>query len=154
MPALQETRAVLTLKPGAPADVAELGAPVESGTVVKKGRVHEFLQPLADGKIGRRFQDLRVIGVRTVEAGVASAKLFLQFETFGDNTAMPTGGGAFTLTGFAGDQALGAASSGLLYLPYANVWYPNRFVFEVPLADFDAADRLEFVAMAEEVRSV
>jgi hypothetical protein len=45
-------------------------------------------------------------------------------------------------------------SSSGLFLPYANFWYPNRFVFDVPTADFDRADRFEFIAKPEEVRAV
>ncbi len=123
-------------------------------TMVKKGRAHEYPQLLTDGKIGRRFQDLRVIGIKTVEAGVPSAKLFVQFEVFGDNTAAPTNGVGFEAALFAGSQQLASLSSSSLFLPYANYWYPNRSVFEVPVADFDQADRLEFIAKPEEVRTV
>lgn len=154
MPALQETRTVVTLAPAKPAGLADLGVPLVEATVVKKGRVHEFQQLLPDGKIGRRFQDLRVIAIKTVEAGVPSAKLFVQFEVFGDNTAAPTNGGGFEADLFAGPRQLASLSSGSLFLPYASFWYPNRFVFEVPIADFDQADRLEFIAKPEEVRAV
>lgn len=151
---LQETRTAVTLAPAKPAGLADLGVPMVDTTVVKKGRVHEFLQLLTDGKIGRRFQDLRVIGVKTVEAGVPSAKLFVQFEVFGDNTAAPANGVGFEATLFAGTQQLDSLSSSSLFLPYASFWYPNRFVFEVSMAAFDQADRLEFIAKAEEVRTV
>ncbi|MCG5238013.1 hypothetical protein [Xanthobacter oligotrophicus] len=154
MPALQETRTVVTLAPAKPAGLADLGVPSVDTAVVKKGRVHEFPQLLADGKIGRRFQDLRVIGIKTVEAGVPSAKLFIQFEVFGDDTMATTNGGGFEAALFAGSQQLASLSSSVLFLPYANFWYPNRFVFEVPMADFDQADRLDFIAKPEEVRAV
>jgi hypothetical protein len=154
LPSLQETRAVVTLAPAKPAGLADLGAPLADAAVVKKGRVHEYLQLLTDGDIGRRFQDIRVIGIKTVEAGVPSAKLFVQFEVFGDNTAAPTNGVGFEAVLFAGAQQLTSLSSSSLFLPYANFWYPNRFVFDVPMADFDQADRLEFIAKAEEVRIV
>lgn len=153
MPSLQETRATVTLAPAKPAGLADLGAPLEDA-VVKKGRVHEYLQHLTDGAIGRRFQDIRVIGIKTVEAGVPSAKIFVQFEVFGDNTAAPANGVGFEAVLFAGSQQLASLSSSSLFLPYANFWYPNRFVFDVPIADFDQADRLEFVAKPEEVRAV
>ncbi|MCI4678163.1 hypothetical protein K9U39_15120 [Rhodoblastus acidophilus] len=123
-------------------------------TVVKKGRVHEFAQVLTDGKIGRRFQDLRVIAINTVEAGVPSAKLFVQFEVFGDNTAAPANGAGFEAVLYAGAQQLASLSSSSLFLPYADFWYPNRFVFEMPMADFDRADRCEFIAKSEEVCSL
>lgn len=154
MPSLQETRTIVPLAPAKPTGLADLGAPLVDATMVKKGRAHELPQLLTDGKIGRRFQDLRVIGIKTVEAGVTSAKFFVQFEVFGDNTAAPTKGVGFEAALFAGSQQLASLSSSSLFLPYANYWYPNRFVFEVPVADFDRADRLEFIAMPEEVRAV
>ena len=154
MSSLQETRTVVTLAPAKPAGLADLGVPSVDSAVVKKGRVHEFPQLLADGKIGRRFQDLRVIAIKTVEAGAPAAKIFIQFEVFGDNTAAPTSGAGFEAVLFAGAQQLASLSSGSLFLPYANFWYPNRFVFEVSMVDFDQADRLEFIAKPEEVRAV
>ncbi|MFG1375309.1 hypothetical protein [Xanthobacter autotrophicus] len=154
MPALQETRTVVALAPAKPAGLADLGLPLVDSTAVKKGRVHEYLQLLTDGKIGRRFQDIRIIALKTVEAGVPSAKVFVQFEVFGDNTAAPTNGVGFEAVLFAGEQQLASLSSSSLFLPYANFWYPNRFVFEVPIADFDQADRLDFIAKAEEVRTL
>jgi hypothetical protein len=153
VPSLQEIRAILTLSPAKPVGLADWGTPLVETTVVKKGRVHEFAQILADGKIGRRFQDLRVVGINTVEAAVSSAKLFVQFEVFGDNTAAPANGVGFEAVLYAGSQQLASLSSSSLFLPYGNFWYPNRFVFEVPVADFDRADRFEFVAKPEEVRT-
>jgi hypothetical protein len=152
LPTLQETRVVLTLAPAKPTGLAELGVPSVDEAIVKKGRVHEFPQLLTDGKIGRRFQDLRVVGIKTVEGGILSAKLFVQFEVFGDNTAAPTNGVGFEAVLFAGAQQLGSLSSASLFIPYANFWYPNRFVFEAPIAVCDQADRLEFIAKPEEVR--
>jgi hypothetical protein len=154
LPSLQETHAVVTLAPAKPTGLSDLGAPLVETTMVKKGRAHEFPQLLTDGNIGRRFQDLRVVGIKTVEGGVASAKFVVQFEVFGDNTAGPTNGVGFEATLFAGSQRLASLSSGSLFLPYANFWYPNRFVFEAPVEDFDRADRLEFIAKPEEVRIV
>ena len=154
MPSLQELRTVVTLAPAKPAGLADLGTPLVDTTVVKKGRAHEFAQVLTDGKIGRRFQDLRVIGINTVEGAVPSAKLFVQFEVFGDNTAAPTNGVGFEAVLYAGSQQLASLSSSSLFLPYGNFWYPNRFVFEVPTADFDRADRFEFIAKSEEVRNI
>lgn len=154
MPSLQETRTVVTLAPAKPAGLADLGAPLFDTAVVKKGRVHEFAQVLPDGKIGRRFQDLRAIGVNTVEGAVQSAKLFIQFEVFGDGTAAPANGVGFEAVLYAGSQQLASLSSSSLFLPYGNFWYPNRFVFEVPTEDFDQADRFEFIAKSEEVRNI
>lgn len=154
MPSLQEIRTAVTLAPAKPAGLADLGAPLIDTSVVKKGRVHEFAQVLSDGKIGRRFQDLRVTGISTVEAGVPSAKLFVQFEVFGDNTAGPTNGVGFDAVLYAGTEQLASLSSSSLFLPFGNFWYPNRFVFEVPVADFARADGFEFVAKPEEVRNI
>jgi hypothetical protein len=154
LPALQETRAVVTLAPAKPTGLADLGAPLGDATIVKKGRAHEFPQLLTSGEIGRRFQDLRVIGIKTPEGEVTTAKFFVQFEVFGDNTAGPANGVGFEAHLFADSQQLGTLSSSSLFLPYANFWYPNRFVFEVPAADFDRVDRLEFVAKPEEVRTL
>ncbi|ATQ67669.1 MULTISPECIES: hypothetical protein [Methylosinus] len=154
MPSLQETRAVVTLAPAKPTGLADLGVPLDDATLVKKGRAHEFPQLLTDGVLGRRFQDLRVIAIKTVEAGVASAKFFVQFEVFGDNTAAPTNGVGFDAALFAGSEQVAAFSSSSLFLPYANFWYPNRFVFEIPAEDFDRVERLEFIAKPEEVRIV
>ncbi|MDI4655378.1 hypothetical protein [Xanthobacter autotrophicus] len=154
LPSLQETRTVVTLAPAKPVGLADLGMPLVDSTVVKKGRVHEYLQLLTDGKIGRRFQDIRVVALKTVEAEVPSAKVFVQFEVFGDNTAAPTNGVGFEAVLLAGEQQLATLSSSSLFLPYANFWYPNRFVFEVSIADFDQADRLDFIAKPEEVRAL
>lgn len=154
MPSLQEIRTVVELAPAKPTGLADLGVPMVDTTVVKKGRAHEFAQLLADGKIGRRFQDLRLIGISTAEAAVPTAKLFVQFEVFGDNTVAPPNGAGFDGVLYAGTQPLAHLSSTSFFLPYANFWYPNRFVFEVPTADFDKADRFEFVATSEEVRGI
>lgn len=154
MPALQETRTVVNLAPAKPSGLADLGVPVADTTSVKKGRVHEFAQLLADGKIGRRFQDLRVIAINTVEGSAPTAKVFVQFEVFGDNTAAPTNGIGFDAVLAAGDKQLASFSSSSLFLPYGNYWYPNRFVFEVPVTDFEGADRLEFIAKSEDIRAL
>lgn len=154
MPLLQEFRTIMTLAPAKPVGLADFGAPLVDTAVVKKGRVHEFLQALTDGKVGRRFQDLRVIGIRTVEGAVPCARLFVQFEVFGDNTAAPANGVGFDAALHAGAQRLTGLSSSSLFLPYGNFWYPNRFVFDVPVADFDRADRFEFIARPEEVRII
>ncbi len=154
MPTLQEIRIVVPLAPAKPVGLADLGAPLDDSSVVRKGRAHEFAQTLADGSIGRRFQDLRIVGINTVEAAVRSARLFVQFEVFGDNTAVPANGVGFEAVLHAGTRALVSLSSTSLFLPYANFWYPNRYVFEVPTADFDQADRFEFIAKPEEVRSI
>lgn len=154
MPVLQEIHTVVTLAPAKPVGLADFGAPSLDTAVVKKGRAHEFAQVLPDGKIGRRFQDLRVIAISTVEGGIPSNKLFIQFDVFGDDTAAPADGVGFESILFAGAQQLASLRSSSLFLPYGNFWYPNRFVFEAPTADFDRADRLEFIAKSEEVRII
>lgn len=154
MPALQETRTSVTLAPAKPTGLADLGVPPSDAIAVKKGRVHEFPQLLADGKIGRRFQDLKVIAIKTEEAGAPLVRLFVQFEVFGDNTAAPASGPGFEAVLLAGETPLATLATGSLFLPYGNFWYANRFVFEVPLADFDTADRLDFIARPEEVRAI
>lgn len=153
MPALQETRVVVTLAPAKTGGLADLGVPLSDTTVVRKGRVHEFAQMLADGKIGRRFQDLRVMAIRTEEGGAPSAKVIVQFEVFGDDTATPAAGSGIEVAFFAGETPLASLSSGSLFLPYANFWYPNRFVFELPMAAFDQLDRLEFIVKPQEVHA-
>ena len=82
--------------------------------------------------------------------------MFVQFEVFGDNTAAPpTNGVGFEAALFAGSQQLASLSSSSLFLPYANFWYPNRFVFEVPVGGLRyKLDRFEFIAKPEEVRTV
>jgi hypothetical protein len=150
VPSLQEFRVVVPLSPAKPVGLADLGAPAVEGALVKKGRAHEFAQVLTDGKIGRRFQDLRVIAIHTFEAGVPSHKLFVQFEVFGDDTAVSEAGVGFDAVLQAGETRLANLSSSRLFLPYANFWYPNRFVFDAPAAA--EADRLVFIAKSEEVR--
>ncbi len=154
MPLLQESRVPLALAVAKPTGLADLGAPLTDDAVVKKARAHEHAQHLADGAIGRRFQDIRAIGIKTAEAGVPSAKFFIQFEVFGDNTAAPAGAGGFEAILFAGARRLATLASSGMFLPYANFWYANRFVFDVSIADFDQADRLEFIARPEQVRAL
>ncbi len=154
MPSLQEVCTVVALAPAKPTGLADLGVPLVASSVVKKGRAHEFAQLTADGTIGRRFQDLRIVGIHTLEGGAPSAKLFVQFEVFGDNTAVLADGSGFGAVLHAGGQQLMRLSSSSLFLPYANFWYPNRFVFDVPTAVVDQVDRLDFIATAEDVRSL
>jgi hypothetical protein len=154
VPVLQETRNFIALVSAKPTGLADLGVPISEVTVIKKGRVHEFAQLLTDGKIGRRFQDLRVIGIKTVEAEIPSAKFFVQFEVFGDNTMAPASGTGFDAVLTDGSQPLTNLSSGNLFLPYGNCWYQNRCVFDVPVVDFDRASSLEFITKLEEVCSI
>ena len=54
----------------------------------------------------------------------------------------------------AGGTPLATFTSGSLFLPLGNFWYANRFAFALPVADFDAADALDFIAKAEEVQAI
>jgi hypothetical protein len=154
LPSLQETRVSIALAPVKPAASADLGAPLVESTSVKKGRAQEHLQPLDDGKIGRRFQGFRITAIKTIEGGLPTAKVFVTFEVFGDNTAAPDKGVGFDAVLFAGETPLTCLSSTSLFLPYANFWYPNSFVFDIPLADFDQTDRMDFIAKPEPVRTI
>ncbi len=154
MAALQEIGTVIALAPAKPTGLAELGVPLDPSSVVKKGRAHEFAQLLADGTIGRRFQDLRVTAIQTQEAAAPSAKVFVQFEVFGDNTAVLDDGSGFQARLFAGDALLADLTSSALFLPYGNFWYANRFVFDVPAIALAQADRFEFIATSEDVRAL
>lgn len=151
MSVLQETRVKIAVAVAKKSGLAELGAPIDETTLVKKGRAHEFFQNLDSGAIGRRFQDLKIIAVQTVEAGASLARLFVTFEAFGDSTAAPVNGVGFKASFSAGDKLLGEVSSSSLFLPFANFWYPQRFVFALTAEEFAALDGFEFVAQSEEV---
>jgi hypothetical protein len=155
VPALQEARVSVAFAPvRATAGFAEFGAPNLETASIKQGRLGELLQFLADGAIGRRFQGLRFTGIQTVEGEIASAKLFVAFEAFGDNSAAPAGGVGVDIALFAGETPLARLFSTSVFLPYANFWYPNSYVFALPLEEFDRADRLEFIARPEVVRII
>lgn len=151
MPVLQETKVKIAVSAAKKSGLADLGAPIDDATEVKKGRAHEFFQNLDSGAIGRRFQDLKIIAVKTAEAGAVSARLFVLFEAFGDSTAAPVNGVGFSANVYAGDKLLAALTSSSLFMPYANFWYPQRFVFPLSVADFEALDGFEFIGLPEEV---
>ncbi|QDF99813.1 hypothetical protein CJ010_18490 [Azoarcus sp. DD4] len=135
--------------------MAQLGIPVQDDTQVKKGKLHEFIQLTHDDKVGRRYQNIRVTAVKTAEGGIDSAKVFFQFEAFGDdNVPEAPGSAAFSVALFAGDTCLLALPASSLFLPYGRAWYENQFVYEVPLAAFDQADRLQFTVKADQVRMI
>lgn len=81
VPALAEKTTQIELKDAKPKGLSmtQLGVPVLESTVVKKGKLQEFFQFLDDGKVGRRFQNIRVTGIKTSEGGVEAAKIFVQF---------------------------------------------------------------------------
>ena len=152
MPLLVESKTPIKLAPAKPNGLHELGVPVLPHTAVKKGKLQEFSQLLEGGQVGRRFQNLRVTAVKTSEADVESAKLFVQFEVFGDDNVPVAENSGFRAGLYERGDRLLDLPPAKLYLPYARFWYENHFVFEISLAVFDRVDELELVAKADEVR--
>lgn len=148
---LIESKTFVDVRPAKPTGLGDLGVPLQEATVIKKGKMHERTQYLADGAVGRMFQNLRVIAVKTPVDGVLSAKLFVLLEVFGDNTAPAAANSGFDLALYAGTEHLQELSPGSLFLPYANFWYDNRFAFDISTDVFDRLDRLEFIAKADQV---
>lgn len=157
MPTLAENTTFVELKIAKPTGLgmAQLGIPVQDSTLVKKGKLHEFIQLTNEGKDGRRYQNVRVTAVKTAEGGIDSAKVFLQFEVFGDDNVPEAAGSAgFAVALFAGDACLLTLPVSSLFLPYGRAWYENQFVYDVPLAAFDQADRLQLTVKADQVRMI
>jgi hypothetical protein len=154
VPDLIESKTFVDLPVAKPTGLNDLGVPLLETTVVKKGKLHEFTQPQADGKVGRMFQNVRVTGIKTTEGGGESAKIFVSMEAFGDNNVPKAANSGFGIKLYAGADGLLELSPGSLFLPYANFWYENRFVFDVPSEVFDKADRLEFIAKPDQVRVI
>lgn len=152
MPMLVESKTPIKLAPAKSNGLNELGVPVLPSTAVKKGKLQEFAQLLEGGQVGRRFQNLRVSAVKTTEGGVESAKLFVQFEVFGDDNVPLAEGSGFQAGLYGGGDRLLELPPAKVYLPYARFWYENQFVFEINAAVFDRVDQLEFVANADQVR--
>ncbi|HUX82734.1 MAG TPA: hypothetical protein VMV35_07840 [Halothiobacillus sp.] len=148
---LIERKTTIDLAEAKPTGLGDLGVPVHDGMIVKKGKLHEFTQLLADGGVGRMFQNLRVIAVKTAVGGAPSAKLFILLEAFGDNNVPVVANSSFDLKLYAGTECLLELSPGSLFLPYANFWYDNRFVFDLSTDAFDRLNRLEFIAKADQV---
>lgn len=134
--------------------LAQLGFPVLESTQVKKGALNEFLQTTAEGAVGRRYQNLRATAVKTTEGGVESAKLFVQFEVFGDDNVPEGANGGFSVALTLGEEALLTLPASSLFLPYGRTWYENQAVFDLPLAVFEQADQVRFVAGADRVRFI
>lgn len=134
--------------------MAQLGIPVQDSTQVKKGKLHEFIQLTHDGKPGRRYQNIRVTGVKTAEGGIDAAKVFFQFEVFGDDNVPEAANAGFNVALFAGDTCLLSLPVSSLFLPYGRAWYENQFVYDVPLEAFDKADRLQLIVKADQVRMI
>lgn len=156
MPALIENTTIIELKPAKTTGlgIAELGIPVLDGTQVKKGKLHEFLQSFADGTVGRRYQNIRVTAVRTAEGGVESAKVFLQFEVFGDDNVPEGANGGYGVALLRGGEILLTLPPASLFLPYGRAWYENQAVFDVPLEVFEQADRLQLTIKCDQVRAI
>ena len=154
MPTLTENKTSIDLAITKPTGLNDLGVPLLETTRVKKGKLHEFTQALEDGKLGRRFQNLRVTAIKTVEGGIESAKMFVQFEVFGDDNVPEAANSGFEAALYAGPEGLLELTPGSMFLPYAHFWYDNRFVFDVTAEVFDRTDRFEFIAKPDQVRSI
>lgn len=154
MPILTENKTFIEVAMSKPTGLNDLGAPLLPSTIVKKGRLREFAQPLEDGRVGRRFQNLRIMAIKTMEGGLESAKIFIQFEVFGDDNVPEAANSGFAATLYAGPESLLELTPGSMYLPYAHFWYDNSFVFDVSADVFDRCDRLEFIARPEQVRII
>ncbi|WP_374336696.1 hypothetical protein [Methyloversatilis sp.] len=154
MPALVANSTFIEIAPAKTTGLNDLGVPLVEGTLVKKGKLGEFSQVLDDGKIGRMYQNLRAIAVKTEEGGEPSARLFLLFEVFGDNNAPLAPNVGFALRVLAGADTLLELRQPTLFLPYACAWYDNRCVFDLPLDAFERTDRIEFLTLDEAVRAI
>jgi hypothetical protein len=154
MPALLLSTVTLDLKPAKTHGLGELGVPVVESTLVKKGKLVEYLQECDDGKVGRRFQNLRVTAVKTPQGGEVSSKLIVVFEVFGDDN-VPVGAnlGVAAVLG-AGDETLAELPLGPLFLPYGCCWYENRYAVDIDNAVFDRCDRITFVTLVDQVRAI
>jgi hypothetical protein len=154
MPSLLENTTSIHLAPTKPTGLQELGVPVGPTTRVKKGKLQEFVQLLEGGKIGRRFQNIRVTEVLTREGDVELGKVFVQFEVFGDDNTPVAQNSGLLLSLFSGSEKRAEFSVSALFLPYARFWYENTLVFDIHPSQCEAVDRLEFVAKQDQVRPV
>lgn len=154
MPALVANSTVIDLAPAKTHGLNDLGVPLVDGTAVKKGKLGEFSQMLDDRKVGRIYQNLRALAVKTPEGGIESAKLFLLFEVFGDNNTTLVANIGFALRLLSGADTLLELRQPAIFLPYACAWYDNRCVFDIPLDTFERVDKIEFVTLDETVRAV
>ena len=134
--------------------LTQLGVPLLEGTVIKKGKLPEFIQLFEDGKAGRRYQNIRVTAVKTREGELESAKIIVQFEVFGDENVPVAANSGFGLTLRAGDTSLVELPPSSVFLPYAGSWYENQYVHEIPTALFDQCDGLAFTMREDQVRTI
>jgi len=156
VPALAENTTHIELAIAKPKGLSltQLGVPLQEGTVIKKGALHEFIQLLEDGKVGRRFQNIRITGVKTREGGSESAKVFVQFEVFGDDNVPMAANSGFGVSLCTGAESLLELPPSSAFLPYAGTWYENQYVYDVPTTFFDQCDRLQFTTKADQVRMI
>lgn len=154
MSELLECNTFIDLSITKPTGLNDLGVPLLDSTVVKKGKLHEFSQPMTDGKAGRMFQNLRITGIKTIEGGVEVAKIFVSFEVFGDSNAPLAANSGIGIRLYAGSESLLDLKPGSMFLPFANFWYDNRFAFDVPCGIFDRTSLLEFIAMPDQIRAI
>jgi hypothetical protein len=140
MPALLLSNVPVDLKPAKTNGLADLGVPLQEGTLVKKGKVGEFAQLQDNGKVGRRFQNIKVTAVKTSEGGEVSSRIIVTFEAFGDDNAPVAGNQGVAVVLAQGDKPLREAPLGTLFLPYACAWYENRFALEISNELFDQLD--------------
>jgi hypothetical protein len=134
--------------------LTQLGVPLREGTVIKKGTLPEFIQLFEDGKAGRRFQNIRITAVKTLEGDSESAKLIVQFEVFGDENVPLAANSGFAITLCAGTDTLVELPPTSAFLPYAGTWYENQFVYDTTTHFFDQCDRLRFTLRADQVRLI
>lgn len=154
MSILAENKMLIEMAIAKPTGLNDLGIPLFDGAVVKKGKLREFSQSLEDGRIGRRFQNLRIIAIKTMEGAIESAKVFIQFEVFGDDNVPEATNSGFAAILYAGPDCLLELPPDSIFLPYARFWYDNRFVFDVSVDVFDRSDRLEFIARPDQVHII
>jgi hypothetical protein len=150
--ALSETKMLIPLASDKATGLNDLGVPQIETAVIRRGKLHELTQELEGGAVGRRFQNLRVTAIKTTEAGVESAKIFVQFEVFGDDNVPAADGSGFEAALYGAGARLCALYPGAVFMPYARSWYENRFVFDVPIDVFEMTDGFEFIARADRVR--
>jgi len=132
--------------------LTQLGVPLLEGTVIKKGKLPEFLQLFEDGTAGRRYQNIRITAAKALEGAVETARVIVQFEVFGDENVPVADNSGFGVTLCAAGETVLELPQTAAFLPYAACWYENQFFYEVPPALFDSVDGLRFTLKADQVR--
>lgn len=156
MPTLAENTTHIDLAIAKPKGLSltQLGVPLLEGTVIKKGKLPEFIQLFDDGKPGRRYQNICITGVKTREGESETAKVIVQFEVFGDENVPVAVNSGFGITLCAGDESVLELPQTSAFLPYAACWYENQHVYNVPTVLFDRCDCLQFTMKADQVRVI